>query len=328
MNQFERRELKQQAQQTIAGASCRPGRLVLIHTALSSGLTLLLALVSLLLDQKIAGTTGLGGMNSRAFLETIQSVLNMATLVVLPFWGMGLVFVFLRISRYEGAQPQDLLQGFRYFGPVLRGKLLQVLVIAGAAVLGGYLGMFVYSMTPLSSSLYTVMEQHMVDGVLDYAAAMEDPVFLEAAIWSLPIMMLGAAVFVLPLYYRLRLMDYILMDRPEKGAMYAMRFSKYVMRGHRWELFRVDLHFWWFYLLEALVLLVGYGDMILPMINVDLGVSQTVAFFLFYILALVGQLCLYVWKRPLLLAVYARYYDMVRPKPQMDEDAQEVSYEM
>lgn len=328
MDKLERRTLKQDAAETLSGASYRPGRLVLIHTAVSSGLMLLTALVSLLLNQKIAGTGGLGSIGSRSLLETAQALLEMASLVLLPFWGMGLVWVFMNISRYQGAQPRDLTTGFRLFGPVLRMKLLQALVLAGAIFLGCYVGMFLYSVTPMSAALYEVAEQYVVDGMVDYAAAMEDPAFLEAAVWSLPFMLLGAGVVALPLYYRLRLMDYVLLDRPELGAMYAMRFSKVVMRGRRWELFKLDLSFWWFYVLEALVLILGYGDVILMMLDVDLGINQTVAFFVFYVLALAAQLGLYVWKKPQLMVTYARYYDVVRPKPLEEEEPPTVGYTM
>lgn len=323
MDKMERRALKKDAAESLAGASYSPGRLMLIHTAVSSGLALLIALLSFLLDQQIAGTGGLGGMGNRAVLETLQSLLEMANMVMLPFWGMGLVWVFVNIGRYQGAEPRDLLTGFRLFGPVLRTKLLQILVFMGAIFLGCYLGIFVYSCTPLSASLYEAAEPYMVDGMMDYAA-MDDPAFMAAAMWAVPFMLLGAAGIAVPLYYRLRLMDYVLLDHPEKGAMFAMRFSKGVMRGHRWELFKLDLSFWWFYALEALVVFLSYGDLILPMLGVDLGMSQTVAFFVFYVLALLAQLGLYVWKRPLVMATYARYYDAVRPRPREEVSAEQV----
>lgn len=318
MDTFERRQLKEDAANTLQGASYRPSRLVLIYSAASSGLALLIALVSFLLDQKIAGTTGLGGIGSRAVLETAQSLLEMLNLVLLPFWSMGLLWAFMNISRNVSVEPRTLLYGFRRFGPVLRTKLLQLLVLIGAMFLGGYLGMFVYTMTPLSNAMYAAAEPYLTEEVLDYAVLMEDPAFLQAAMWSLPFMLFGMAVFAVPLYYRLRLMDYVVLDRPEKGAMYAMRVSKSVMRGKRMDLFKLDLSYWWFYLLEALVLALCYGDVILAMLGVDLGMSQTVAFFVFYASALVAQLGLYVWKKPVLMATYARYYDAVRPRPQED----------
>lgn len=318
MDKFERRQIKADAAAALEGASYRPGKLVLIHTAISSGVALLIALVSFLLDQKIAGTTGLGGMGSRAILEMVQSVLEIANLVVLLFWGIGLVRVFLSISRHQDAQPTDLLAGFRNFGPVLRGKLIQGLMLGAVAFLGCYVGMFVYTMTPMSASLYAAAEPYIIEGVMDYAA-LEDPAFLAAALWAMPIMLGCSLLLVIPLYYRLRLMDYILMDRPEKGAMYAMRGSKVLMRGKRWDLFKLDLSFWWFYLLELLVALVCYGDMILMLLGIDFGVYQTVAFFVFYVVALLAQMGLYTWKKPLLMATYAIYYDDAWPKREEEE---------
>ena len=316
MDKLERNELKDHARRVVKKSDYSPGKLMLVHTAVGSGLALLLALVSFLLDQKIAGTSGLGGVGSRAVLQSIQSMLNVAQMVVLIFWSVGLISSFIRIQRGQGAQPRDLLAGFRNFGPVLRGKLLHGLVLFGAMFLGGYLGSFVYTLTPMSRAMMAAMEPYYADGVVDYALLLEDPAFLSAAMWALPVMLVCMAAFTLPLFYRLRLMDYILMDRPEKGALYAMRGSKYLMRGKRWDLFKLDLSFWWFYLLELLVLALCYGDILLQLANVDLGVNQTVAFFIFYILALVAQLGLYVWKKPLLMTTYAAFYDAAWPQRQ------------
>lgn len=323
MDKFERQELKNHAKRVMEKGHYSPGKLMLVHTAVGSGLALLLALVSFLLDQKIAGTSGLGGVGSRAVLQTIQSMLNVAQMVVLVFWSVGLISSFIQINRGQGAAPRDLLAGFRHFGPVLRGKLLHALILAGALVLGGYLGSFVYTLTPMSNGMMEAMEPYYVDGVVDYALLLEDPAFLSAALWSLPVILGCMLVFALPLFYRLRLMDYILMDRPEKGAFYAMRGSKYLMRGKRWDLFKLDLSFWWFYLLELLVILLGCGDIVLQFANVDLGVNQTVAFFVFYVLALVAQLGLYVWKKPLLMTTYAAFYDAAWPQKEEEETAQD-----
>ena len=322
MDKYERREIKEHAKKAVETASYKPGKLVLVHTAVGSGLALLIALVSFLLDQKIAGTSGLGGMDSRSLLKTAQSVLNLLQMVVMVFWSIGLVSTFMGINRGHDVQPKDLLAGFRNFGPVLRGKLLHGLILAGAMFLGGYVGSFLFTMTPMSTAMMEAMEPYYVDGVVDYAQLMEDPAFLSAALWSLPIMLGGMLALAVPLFYRLRLMDYVLMDRPQKGALYAMRGSKYLMRGKRWDLFKLDLSFWWFYLLELLVLALCYGDIILQFANVDLGVNQTVAFFIFYVLALVAQLGLYVWKKPLLMTAYAAFYDAAWPQRQ-EESSQE-----
>lgn len=318
MDSIDRRTIKNEAAESLAGAAFSPGKLVLIHTAVSAGLALLTALVSFLLEQQIADTGGLSGIGSRSALETAQSLLQIANMILLPFWGVGLLWSFMHISRHESSEPRDLLMGFRLVGPVLRVKILHALILSGAIFLGCYLGMFLYTLTPLSANLYTVAEPYITDGVLDYAV-IEDPAFIAVALWAIPFIAGGAALAAVPLFYRLRLIEYILLDQPEKGAFHAMRTSKALMRGHRWELFRLDLSFWWFYLLELAVLALSYGDLILPVLGVDLGIHQTTAYFLFYVLALAAQLGLYVWKKPQLMATYARYYDVLRPKPQEEE---------
>ena len=318
MDRTERKECKRAAAEALASGTYCPKKLVLIHTAVSSSLALLVALVTFLLDHQIAGTTGLSGMGSQAILETAQQILQLAMMLVLPFWSVGLLQCFLRIHRREPAEPKTLLTGFLWFGPVLRTLLLQALVLCGAAFLGGYVSMFLYTMTPLYRQFYEAVAPYMVDGVVDFNAILADKACIDAMLWPILFTLLGAFVAVIPVYYRLRVANYILLDHPEKGALFALRASKTLMRGKRFDLFKLDLSFWWFYGLEALVTVICYGDVALNAFGVDLGLSQTVLFFGFYVLALVLQLGLYVWKQPLLQATYAGYYDALLPQTQPD----------
>ena len=164
MDKYERREIKEHAKKAVKTASYKPGKLVLVHTAVGSGLALLIALVSFLLDQKIAGTSGLGGMDSRSLLKTAQSVLNLLQMVVMVFWSIGLVSTFMGINRGHDVQPKDLLAGFRNFGPVLRGKLLHGLILAGAIMVG----VSIWQLTKLYNqyeTTYTDIPDNMVDVV-------------------------------------------------------------------------------------------------------------------------------------------------------------------
>ena len=47
---------------------------------------------------------------------------------------------------------------------------------------------------------------------------------------------------------------YILLDNPEKGVMQCLKESRQMMKGHKWELFRLDLSFLGWLLLSAIVM--------------------------------------------------------------------------
>jgi uncharacterized membrane protein len=67
--------------------------------------------------------------------------------------------------------------------------------------------------------------------------------------------MLWSLLFVIPgimAAYSYRLAPYILLDNPEIGGREAIRRSKALMRGHRWDLFLCDLSFIGWALLTAL----------------------------------------------------------------------------
>ena len=71
-------------------------------------------------------------------------------------------------------------------------------------------------------------------------------------LWSLLLLIPGLIAM-----YRYRMGRYILLDRQEKGALFAWRESKRLMRGHKWQLFLVDLSFLPWYLL---MLVLSYGS--------------------------------------------------------------------
>lgn len=314
MSKTDRQNWRSGAAEALRKASYSPKKLALIHTAASAGLALAIAALNYLLSEQIAGTGGLAGIGNRAMLETFQSLLEMANVLLLPFWQMGLIFAFLSVSRREAAGPRDLLAGFTRFGPIFRGKVLQIVSLTGTAFIGCYLGSMVFSFTPMSQPLYEAVEPFLAEGVIDYTVLMADKAVMASLLYSLPFMVGAMALLTVPLYYRLRMMDYILLDQPQKGAFYALRMSKMIMRGKRMALFKLDLSFWWFYVLELLITVVCYGDMLLPALGIDLGMSADAAFFAFYAVALVGQIGLYTWKKPLLLTTYARFYEDTLPR--------------
>jgi len=142
---------------------------------------------------------------------------------------------------------------------------------------------------PLMETASTMEELQLAVGQIPFNE-------MAQLIWPVLIIfgVLFGALAVL-LFYRFRMADFVMMDRPNTSGLQALLFSGRMTRHHRMELFRLDLSFWWFYLLTALSMVASYADVILQYIAVELPVSPTVAWFGAYILGMLVQLLVY-WK--------------------------------
>lgn len=319
------KSLVREANQAVSAASYCPKKLTALHTGISAAASLLVALLTYLLRTGIGDTAGLGGIGTRAALETAQSLLELALSILAPFWALGFVAAALHLARRQEAAPRTLLNGFRRWGPALRLLLLEGVIYFAITFAAIQLGSFLYMMTPFSAPLNQLLEQLAAAGTADTAALTQkllelDPKELMGIFWTMiPFLVLPALALIIPVSYRLRLAQYILMDEPPVGALFAIVLSFRLMKSNCVKLFRLDLRFWWFYALEVLVQILCYGDLLLPLVGVELGMDALLASFLFYALALVGQAGLYVWQKPQVFTSYALFYDGMLPKEQPAE---------
>ena len=309
----------------VAAASYCPKKLTLIHTGVAVAASFLVALLTYLLGTGIGETGGLSGISSRAALETAQSLLELAVSTLSPFWALGFVAAALRMARREEFTPKTLLQGFRYWAPALRMLLLQGVLYFCVILISAQVGSFLFMMTPFSAHFNALAEQLAAAGTTEPDALTQllmqlDYDSLLRLFWSMaPFLLLPALIACLLLSYRLRLAQFLLMDHPEMGALFAILQSIRLSKRNCLKLFRLDLHFWWFFALEVLVQVLCYGDLILPLLGVELNMNGVLASFLFYALALVCQVGLYVWKKPQIMASYALFYDHLLPQESEEE---------
>lgn len=298
--------LRQQAADRLQAASNQK-KLVLIFACVSAGLALAAGVVSMILDGQIAGTGGLGGLQLRSVLTTLQAMLNFLLLTFIPFWNLGYTSVVLKLGRGEAASEQDLLGGFRRFGPGLRLLLLRMLVYFALAFAAVQVASIVLSLTPWANTYY----QQMM--TIDLTAAQIDDATMEAMTQAmLPVLIVAGVLYLValvPVTYRLRLAEYRLMDEPKCGALLAMLQSNHLMKGHCVAMFKLDLGFWWYYLASVLIPVICYGDVLLPLAGVQLPFDPTVSFFLFYVLAQAAQVALYWCCRNQIECAYVGAYD-------------------
>lgn len=273
------------------------GRTILIHTGVVALVSILVSGLTFLLEEQIAGTGGLSGLQTRSLLTTLQSLLSLAQIIFLPFWQIGYLSFALRVAREQPSGFGDLGEGFRRFWPVFRLKLLMSAIVLGLAIGCSYISSMLFMFTPWAGEMMAAMEPLM-------NSAMDDTALMEAITaisyqTIIPIMVLFVICFAaiaIPLFYRFRMAEYWLMYYPKAGALVSLRGSHILMRGNRMAMFKVDLHFWWFYGLELLIAVVCYGDLLLEAVGISLPMSSTMAYFVFLGASLLLQLGLYWWK--------------------------------
>ena len=289
---------------------------VLIYTAVCCGLSLLATIISAFLSDRISGTGGLSNMGLRAVLSTVQSVLPMVQLIVSACLGLGYHILMLTITRGYDTTPRTLLQGFRHFGPLLRSMLLQGFVYCGLAFVATYGSSFLFLMTPLSVNFTKIMEPLAASmTVLDTGIMLDEATLLAASEAMLPMFWILIPVFLalfIPVFYGFRMVNFCLAEDPRKGALAAMRKSRFLMRRNRTALFRLDLTMWWYYAGSALVTLLCYGDVLLPMAGVTFPWSATVSFYLFYVLSIALQILVNYFAMNRVYAAYAVAYDALQ----------------
>lgn len=303
-------------------AAQHPGRVILLHTGVVVLLSLLLTLADHLLDLQIATTGGLSGLADRAIFSTIQYLLRLLPLVLLPFWQIGYTYYTLRVARSMDAGTTHLLEGFHRFFPVLRLKLLTTMLFVGLAFACSYVSSFIFMATPWAVPVMAQMEQLMSQELSD--AALMEAIMEMAQDVAVPILVIFSICFLIGsffLFYRIRLAEFWLMDHPGKGALAALMSSRQLMHGAWKEMFKIDLGFWWFFLLELLVSALGMGDMILNYFGISMSTDAFVTYLIFFSLYLWAQLMLYWWKKNHISVTYAHAYLTLCPDEVPEEPA-------
>lgn len=303
--------LRQRADKQLDFAAYSPRRLVLIHTAASLGTSLLLTLFNLLFSYMIAGTSGLSGMGIRSLLQTFQAVLELAVTVALPFWNIGLVRAALCWARSELAAPPSLLEGFRRFRSVAGVKLLTGAVFLAICIAVSYVGTALFLLTPFAGKLTAALTPIIEEaGYISPDLLLTDETIAQIGSAAVPLFIFLGALFAavaIPVWYRVRFADFAVMDGSR--SLVSLLKSFRITKKNALQVFKIDLSFWWFYLLQALSVVLCYGDSILASLGITLPMSAEAAYILFYALGIVCQ-GLLLWRcQAQVSATYALAYE-------------------
>lgn len=320
-----RRGIRAAAGEALAANPGQPRLLVLAYILITSLSALLVSVCINALGDRIDATGGLGDLGLRSVLSTIQTILPMAQAIAVMGIQLGYQNAALSMARRRAVAPRSLLDGFRFFGPLLRATLLQGLLYVLIGFCTMYAASFVFMLTPFAQGFYELVAPLMTDPEALSNAMYNDAAFAaeagKALIPFFPIfgvMFLAAAA---PFFYQYRMTNFCILDAPGTGAMAAMRESSRMMKGSRLALAKLDLSFWWFYLAELAAGVILYGDMLLPLLGVALPWSSRVSYYVFYIASLVLEGGLFLACLNRVETTYAMAYEALRPKPEPTQGA-------
>ena len=287
-----------------------PKKVVLVYAGITALSSLVVTVVQNLLDSQISQTGGIQNIGTRSMLTTADTVLTIAQLLLVMCLTLGYTGSMLRIARGQYASPNSLKAGGERIWVLLRTRLLQMLIMTAAAFALCFLVINVCLLTPLSNRVIAVM------GTVSAEVLLADDLALIGFYSAmLPIILIYLVTLVPLLWYfscTYRMVDYLLIDRPQLGAFGALRESRRMMQGNMKMMLRVDLSFWWYYLLQALVSVLVYLNMVLALFSI--GLPPEVLYWGTVVLYLAADFALRYFFSNKVAVTYALFYDSLCPK--------------
>jgi uncharacterized membrane protein len=294
------------------------GKISLIYAAVIIGLSVISALVHYLLGLSMEQAGGLSNIGTRSVLSALQTMLPLVQSAVVMCMELGFAAAMLRVARGQYVSPRTLRLGFDRFWVLLRYSIFEGILLFGILFASVYFGVMIFLATPLSAGTIEILAPLVSQtSILDASVTIPDEVYtavLESMIPAYVICGILACLSAIPLFYRLRMSRYVIIDKPALGALAAMRESRKMMRRNCLHLFKLDLRLWWYFAATAAAAILGYGDQLLLLLGVTLPFSAEVGFFLFYALYWAAQFAIYYFLLPRVTVPYALAYDALRPK--------------
>lgn len=319
MNLENRKELRSTAKDRLDNAQ-NAAKIALIYAAVIVGATLLLNGFQFFLDSQISKTGGLSNMGMRSFLSTFQTMVPMALNFLLMCLGLGFTGTMLRVSRSQFTSPQGLKIGFARFWVLLRATLLQGVLYCVAAMAAYVISMQLFFLTPLSKGVISAVLPALQNANGDPMAVLSNPEVLNQMMGSMIPLYLLVGVILLglcaPIFYRFRLVNYLILDNPSIGALKAMRTSSLYMRRNCMKFFKLDLSMWWYYAANVIAMLIAYGTNILVLLGVELPMSPMAASLTCFIIYMALSFLITAFLQPWVEVTHALAYDSLLPKTQ------------
>lgn len=316
MHRIVPRDIKKQAVSALADQQTDYRRLVFLHAAVSTGFLLIISLIGLVIDRSLVNTQGLDGIGKAGMLKSIYTVCMLAGNLLLPFWQAGITYTSVRVARRQNAAFPMLTRGFHRFVSLAGYYFLLILLLFAAAMFCFYAVATPFICVPLPKELSAAIQSLDLTDAAQIIAFQEE-YFLEILLFSIPFIILYICVFgvvAIALNYRFFMCSYLLLEDERPGALAVFGMSSRMTKGERKNLFLLDLSFWWYHFLTALISLIVYVPDILLAAGVILPASYETASFLTYL----GYMVCYLILTGLAGAYYqtslACAYEMLKQK--------------
>ena len=321
MNLGNLREIKNTSEERLSQSASQQ-KIVMIYAALTLGLMLLVTVTNYVLGLQMDNFGGLSNLGKRTMLSSVQSMLPVVQSLVIMCLDLGYLAAMLRIARGMYTSPQTLRLGFDRFWLLLRCGIFKGLIMTGVTFVSMYLGIMIFVLTPFSKAAVEIIAPIISQvSLLNTEIVIDDVTYgllMEAMLPAFGICGILLLVLGGPMYYNFRMVNYIIIEKPAIGAMMALRESKKMMKGHRLQLLKLDLSFWWYYLATGVAMVICYGDILLPMLGLELPVPEVVSFFGFYVLYLAASFGVHYFLRNRVEVCYGLVYDAVKPEEKQD----------
>ena len=301
-----------QARERLAGKDAR--KLAAFHTGITAAFALAVTILQYVLQMGIGNTGGLSGMGTTTILQTIQTVLDWANMILAPFWNLGFFYVTLLWARDQYGRRADLLTGFHRLSPCIGLMVTRSLMVIGVMIICFYAGSAVYMMTPASQPITEIaMQNNMdMDAINAYLYQMTEAQTMELLYSMLPMLVVSAVlavVLLVPLMYRFRLAEYAILNHKGLRAIPALVISAHLMRRRCWQMLKLDLRLWWYYALKVLCMLLCYLEVLLAAAGIALPAFGDGLAFAAYALYLVALFAVETAFRPQVQTAYAVVYE-------------------
>jgi len=288
-------------------------QLVLIYIGIITAMSLGASILTVVLQNRIDETGGLRSMGLRSALSTAQTVLPMIQTLVLWVLQIGYTTAALRVARGQDISRDTLFGGLRRFPALLRLQLLQGFLYSSVGMVSMYAAVYIFLLLPVSGPFQEVImpaieSANIISGTisLDAATVAAASETMRPLIWILVALFL---LLFIPMHYSHRMTLLRLIDHDHPRALGALLESRALMRRCRLRLLKLDLSLWWFYALQLLTLLLGYGDVLLSYLGITLPIPEMGVYFLFLILALAARAALLYTAMNRVSVTYAVFYD-------------------
>lgn len=284
-------ELKRASLTRLRRYGKRPYRLAFYSVAIALAVQLLVDAMGYWVAT-YQGGEGLDGMGSVTMIQTVHELLSTVVSVLSPLWTLGFTAAIMAFMDWQDPQDTVLLKGLRRWWEFLKLYLLEGILMFFLMMAVIMPITYLYALTPWAKDLMNIPDPEIVGEVKFVAAAVDA---------AAPLLILYALAFLVVgmfFAYRLRFTNYLILNG-WIGVWSAMVTSFQMTKGYVWSMIKLDLSYWWYYLLTG-VLMGVYVAVVL--LGYNLGYSYNTIFWLAYAAYALGVLALDVFAKPRIVA--------------------------